>query len=80
MRGSTAATFAEARTAFKAAWQDYLPRCTKADFQTWRDHQAWTVEKYLRLDHGEKVPTDYQPHDANSEANGAPVINHYHRE
>jgi len=24
-RGSTAATFAEARAAFKAAWQDYLP-------------------------------------------------------
>ena len=29
--GSTAATFAQARAAFKAAWQDYLSRCTRAD-------------------------------------------------
>jgi len=35
--GGTADTFAEARVALKAAWQDYLPRCTKADFQAWRE-------------------------------------------
>jgi hypothetical protein len=39
-RGGTADTFAEARSAFKAAWQDYLPRRTEADFQAWRDQQA----------------------------------------
>ena len=42
-RGSTADSFAEARAAFKAAWQDYLPRCTKADFQAWRDQKARTL-------------------------------------
>src|SRR5262245_24737162 len=60
-RGSTAATFAEARAAFKAAWQDYLPRCTKAELQAWRDQQAWAAEKYLRLDRGEQMPPGCRP-------------------
>ena len=34
----------QARDAFAAAWQRYLPRCTEADFEAWRDHQAWTAE------------------------------------
>jgi hypothetical protein len=53
-RGSTAATFAEARAAFKAAWQDYLPRCTNPDLQAWRDQQARAAEKYLGLDRDQK--------------------------
>ena len=32
----------------------YLPRRTEADFQAWRDHQAWTEEKYRRFDRGER--------------------------
>ena len=60
-RGSTAATFAEARVAFKAAWQDYLPRRTRADLQAWRDQQAWAAEKYLRLDSGERTPPGWRP-------------------
>ncbi len=63
-RGSTADTFAEARTAFKAAWQDYLPHYTRTDSQAWRDQQAWLVEKYLRLDRGEWMPPYRRaPHD-----------------
>jgi hypothetical protein len=51
-------TFAEARAAFKAAWQDFLPRCTRADLQTWCDQQmAWKVEQYLRLERDEQMPT-----------------------
>jgi hypothetical protein len=52
--GGTAETFAKARAAFKAAWQDYLAQLTKGDFQTGRDQQAWTVEKYLHIDRGER--------------------------
>ena len=39
-RGGTADTFEQARAAFEAAWLNYLPRRTEADFQSWRDHQA----------------------------------------
>ena len=54
--GGTADTFAEARVALKAAWQDYLPRCTKADFQAWRD-------QHRRFDRGEPMPHDWRaPH------------------
>ena len=41
------------RVAFEAAWRVYLPRRSEADFQAWRDHQAWTAEKYARFDRGE---------------------------
>lgn len=58
LRGGTAESFDRARAAFKAAWQD--ARCTKADFLTCRDQQAWTVEKYLRLDR-EPMPRDWRP-------------------
>jgi hypothetical protein len=60
-RVGTAATFAEARTAFEAAWREYLPRRTEADFEAWRDHQAWTREKYARFDRGEHMPSDWRP-------------------
>jgi hypothetical protein len=32
----------------------YLPRCTEADPQAWRDHQVWTAEKYGRFDRDER--------------------------
>jgi len=59
-RGGIADTFAEARAAFKAAWQGYLPHCTKVDFQTWRDQQAWAVQKYLHMDRGERMPPGWR--------------------
>ena len=51
-RGGTTATFDQAREAFEAAWRVYLPKRSEADFQAWRDHQAWTWEKYVRFDRG----------------------------
>ncbi|MBR1286058.1 hypothetical protein JQ597_28805 [Bradyrhizobium sp. AUGA SZCCT0177] len=55
-RGGSAETFEAARAAFDAAWRVYLPKRTEADFQAWRDQQAWTAEKYRRFDRGERVP------------------------
>jgi hypothetical protein len=49
-----AASFEAARAAFEAAWREYLPKRTDADFQEWRDQEAWTVEKYRRFDRGER--------------------------
>ena len=66
--GGTVDTFDQARAAFATAWQRYLPRCTEADFQAWRDHQAWTAEKYRRFDRGERMPPDWRPR--YGEANG----------
>jgi len=40
-RFGTAASFEAARAAFEAAWREYLPRRTEADFQAWRDQEAW---------------------------------------
>ena len=31
---------------------------TEADFRAWREHQAWTAEKYRRFDQGERMPPD----------------------
>ena len=62
--GGSTGTFDEARAAFADNWQRYLPRCTEVDFQAWRDHQAWTNEKYRRFDRGERMPPDWQPHGA----------------
>ena len=42
----TAATFDEARSAFEAAWQVFLAKCTEADFQAWRHQRDWTARKY----------------------------------
>jgi len=33
----------------------------EADFQAWRDQQAWTAEKYRRFDRGERMPPDWRP-------------------
>ena len=34
-------SFEAARAAFGTAWSNYLPTCTEADFQVWRDQPAW---------------------------------------
>jgi DNA helicase-2/ATP-dependent DNA helicase PcrA len=34
---------------------------TEADFQKWRDQQAWTAEKYRRFDRGERMPSVESP-------------------
>ncbi len=39
----------------------FLPNRTEADFQAWRDQQAWTAEKYRRFDRGERMPPDWKP-------------------
>src|SRR4030081_2708421 len=49
-RCGTAATFEAARAAFEAAWRDYLPRRTDADFEEWRQDAEWHAAKYARWD------------------------------
>jgi hypothetical protein len=39
----SAATFEIARAEFQAAWLVLLSRRTEADFQAWRDDQAFTA-------------------------------------
>jgi hypothetical protein len=56
----TAVTFEQARSEFEAAWKEYLPNCSEADFQEWRDHEAWTAEKYRRFDRHERMPPDWR--------------------
>ena len=58
--GGTAASFDEARAAFKAAWRVFLSKRTEADFEEWREQPAWTAEKYRRFDHGERMPPDWK--------------------
>jgi hypothetical protein len=60
-RHGTAASFEAARAAFEAAWRDYLPKRTEADFKEWRDQEAWTAEKYRRFDRHERMPPDWKP-------------------
>src|SRR5438552_4737055 len=55
-KSGTAATFDDGRAAFEAAWRDYLPKRTEADFQEWRDHDAWTKMKYATFDAGGRLP------------------------
>jgi hypothetical protein len=43
-RNGTATNFRAARSAFEAAWRDFLPSRTEADFQEWRRQAAWTAE------------------------------------
>ena len=58
--GGTAETFDKARAAFERAWAVFLSKRTEADFRAWREHQAWTAEKYRRFDQGERMPPDWQ--------------------
>jgi hypothetical protein len=60
-QSDTAATFDQARADFERAWAAFLPNRTEADFQAWRDRQAWTAEKYRRFDRGERMPPDWKP-------------------
>ncbi len=53
----TAATFDRARADFEEAWQVFLSHRTEADFQEWRDQQAWTARKYAMWAAGEKLPS-----------------------
>ncbi len=39
----------------------FLANRIEADFQAWRDQQAWTAEKYRRFDRGERMPSDWKP-------------------
>ena len=41
-----AATFDHARAEFEEAWRIFLSNRTKADFQEWREAQAFTAWKY----------------------------------
>ncbi len=56
----TASSFEAARVAFDAGWREYLPKRTEADFQAWRDQEAWTAEKYRRFDRHERMPPDWR--------------------
>jgi hypothetical protein len=49
-RYGTAATFDQARAAFEAAWRDYLPSRTEADFEQWRQDAAYPAAKYSGWD------------------------------
>jgi hypothetical protein len=60
-QGGTAATFDEARARFEAAWVVFLSNRTEADFDAWRDQEAWTREKYRRFDRGERMPQNWRP-------------------
>ena len=53
----TAPTFEDARAAFEAAWRDYLPKRTDADFQAWREERDWTERKYAMWARGERMPS-----------------------
>jgi hypothetical protein len=57
----TAASFEGVRADFEQAWTLFLSKRTEADFQAWRDQQAWTAEKYRRFDRGERMPPDWKP-------------------
>lgn len=61
-RDGSASTFDEARAAFEAAWLPFLARRTEADFQKWRDREAWNEEKRRRFARGERMPPDWRPH------------------
>jgi hypothetical protein len=53
----TAGNFDQARGEFEAAWRDYLPRCTDADFAEHRYQRAATAWKYSMWDAGCRMPT-----------------------
>jgi hypothetical protein len=57
----TAETFHDARAEFESAWRVFSSKRTEADFQAWRDQEAWTAEKYRRFDRGERMPSGWKP-------------------
>jgi hypothetical protein len=60
----TAETFDRARAEFKAACRVFFANRAEADFQVWRDREAWTAEKYRRFDRGERMTPDWRPQQA----------------
>jgi hypothetical protein len=50
-------SFEEARAAFEAAWNHYLPHCTEADFAEHRSQRAFTAWKYAMHEAGLPLPT-----------------------
>jgi hypothetical protein len=57
----SASTFDEARAGFEKDWRQLLSTRTDADFEAWRDQQAWTAEKYHRFDRGECMDPHWKP-------------------
>jgi hypothetical protein len=54
-----AETFEQARADFEAAWKEYLPKCTEADFEEYRRQEAWTAWKYAMHDAHLRLPTQF---------------------
>jgi hypothetical protein len=52
-----APTFEKARADFEAAWTDFLPRCSDADFDEHRFERAHLAWKYRMWDTGCRMPT-----------------------
>ena len=52
-----AESFDQARSAFEAAWRDYLPRCTEADFDEYRFERAHDAWKRRMWDAGCPMPS-----------------------
>jgi len=42
-RSGVGATFHHAKAGFEAAWLQFLPTLTEANFQEWRDQRDWTA-------------------------------------
>jgi hypothetical protein len=58
----SAPTFERARADFEEAWKVFLSHRTEADFQAWRDQQAWTTRKYALWDAGKRLPpNEWEP-------------------
>ena len=53
----TAASFEIAQSEFEAAWREYLPKCTEADFDNYRRQRDWTAWKYAMHAVAMKLPT-----------------------
>ena len=53
----TAETFEQARADFEAAWKEYLPKCSQADFDEYRRQRAWTAWKYQMGETQNQLPT-----------------------
>jgi hypothetical protein len=49
--------FELARVEFEAAWKNYLPQCSEADFTEYRRQRAWTSWKYAMHDAHCRLPT-----------------------
>jgi hypothetical protein len=54
-RNGVGTTFDEAKAGFEAAWLQFLPTRTEADFREWRDERDWTVRKYAMWARGKRL-------------------------